>query len=118
MKRNMDLIRQILLAVEAHSSGYMPCELNIEDSSEEEIAYHTCLLKEAELIDGIESESRGGREVVPIRLTWAGHEFLDASREPTRWQEAKEVIGRIGGASLTVWTTVLTQIVLKNLGLK
>jgi hypothetical protein len=118
MKRNMDLIRQILLAVEANASGYMPCELNIDGFSEEEIAYHTCLLKEAELIDGVESESRGGREIAPIRLTWAGHEFLDASREPTRWKEAKEAIGKIGGASLTVWTTVLTQIVLKSLGLK
>jgi hypothetical protein len=118
MKRDMDLVREILLAVEGNPSGYMPCELKIDGYSEETIAYHTCLLKEADLIDGEESECPAGRQVIPSRLTWAGHEFLDASKEPSRWKEAREAIGKIGGASLTVWTAVLTQIVLKNLSLK
>ena len=24
-------------------------------------------------------------------MTWFGHEFLDASREPKRWEKAKEI---------------------------
>ena len=32
------------------------------------------------------------------------------------WDQAKEVVARLGGASLSIWTSVLTQIVKQNLG--
>jgi hypothetical protein len=37
--------------------------------------------------------------------------------QPTRWNQAKEAIKVVGGATFAVWTAVLTDMVKKNLGL-
>jgi hypothetical protein len=117
MRRDMDLVRQVLLAVEANPSSTAPCQLNVNGYSEEQLAYHTCLLHQAGLIEGIEEKNHYGPEVAPVRLTWAGHEFLEAARELARWSEAKRLIGKLGGASLALWRKVLEQLLLKALGL-
>ncbi len=117
MKRDMELVRQILLAVEAHPSAVQPCELHIPGFSEEQIAYHTQLLSQAGFLEGVKYDGPWGAEVVPVRLTWAGHEFLEAAREPMRWTQAKALIGKIGGASLCVWKKLLAHLALKTLGL-
>lgn len=44
----------------------------------------------------------GGPEAIPQNLTWCGHEFLDAAREPTRWEEAKEILHKAGGGSINI----------------
>jgi hypothetical protein len=51
------------------------------------------------------------------RLTWKGHEFIESAKDTSRWREAKAVIEKAGGASLQVWTAVLTKLTLKGLGL-
>ncbi|MCR4416086.1 MAG: DUF2513 domain-containing protein [Thermoguttaceae bacterium] len=56
MKRDMELVRQILLAVEGHPSAVEPCELRIPGFSEEQIAYHTQLLHEAGFLEGIQHD--------------------------------------------------------------
>jgi hypothetical protein len=117
MKRHMDLIRQLLLEIEANPSATEPCEPAPAGYSEEEIAYHATLLREAGLIEGADTDSRAGAAVAPIRLTWAGHEFLDVAREPRRWTEAKRVLAKVGGASLSVWKKVLAGLIIKHLGL-
>lgn len=117
MKRNMDLIRQLLLAVEENPSPTEPCDPVPKGHSEEDVAYHCLLLRQAELIEGIDTEGPAGPTVAPIRLTWAGHEFLDVAREPVRWTEAKRVLAKVGSASLSVWKKVLAGLIVKQLGL-
>ena len=53
---------------------------------------------------------------MPRALTWKGHEFLDLARDQNRWNQAKGIIGRVGSAPLAVWTKVLNDLVLKELG--
>jgi hypothetical protein len=49
MKRDMDLIREMLLAIEAHPSGFAPIKIDIEGYTQEQISYQATLLGEAKL---------------------------------------------------------------------
>jgi hypothetical protein len=87
MKRDMELVRLLLLQYEA---GSPPAEL--ENYEHQEIIYNLVLMMDAGLIDAYPLE---GNDVLPrgfmnVRLTWAGHDFLDAARNDTVWNKAKD----------------------------
>ena len=86
MKRDMDLVREILLAVEEEPSYRSKINLEIAGHSREEVSYHVLLLAEANLIEA-EVSARQAAEHKPKRLTWEGHEFLEAIRQETRWKK-------------------------------
>ena len=94
MQRNMDLIRKLLLGLESEASTQH--EFNLEGVEELEKWYHVDLLLEAKFIRGVEVHwSADGRMVYPyleglVSLTWQGHDFLDAVRNDSVWQKAKE----------------------------
>ena len=118
MRRDMDLVRAILIAVEAHPDGFAPSEIAIEGYSPEQIGYHATIMSEAGLVEAeVDGTIGGSGPMARIdRLTWAGHQFLDASRSPDIWSQAKSFIAKTGGASLEVWQSVLTDLVKKSLG--
>ena len=117
MKRDMDLIRAMLLAIEAETSGWAPNELEIPGYTQEQIKYHAVLLGEAGLADVCDITTGDCPAAIVNRLTWAGHEFLDASRENQIWNQAKDKINKIGGASIGIWVALLTELIKKKLGL-
>lgn len=123
MKRNMELIREILLAVERHSDGFAPREIKIEGYSEDVIGYHCHLIGEAGLAGVVDKTHLGSRspEAEIGRLTWAGHEFLDASRDPTTWETAKRTLrdtGRdLGNVTLAVLQALLIETTKRSLGI-
>lgn len=96
MQRDMDIIRSILFEVEKieNSDNWQP--ENLEQYTQEEINYHLMLLKEAELIKA--TSLNDGNIWVPERLTWDGHDFLDASRNETVWKRVKGKIAEMGGS--------------------
>lgn len=101
MKRDMDLARKILLAVEEKedfSSWLVP---EIEGYTKLEIYYHIKLLIQAGLAEGENLSSDSGDKWVIKTLTSYGHDFLDASRNDTTWNKAKESI-KSKGLSLTL----------------
>jgi Hypothetical protein (DUF2513) len=101
MKRNMELIRDILLAVEASDHdlwGWM--HLKIADHSPEELSYHVQLLAEAGFLEAQELSSMDGYEWQPKRLTYAGHEFLDTIRDGEVWRSTKDIAKKAGVASV------------------
>jgi len=120
MKRDMDLVRAILLALEEHEFGFAPRDLKVEGYTKEQIGYHVHIMVEGELVEGIDVTTQESKspEAVVSHLTWSGHEFLDAAREDGRWNEAKSLLDKVGGAALAVWQTVLTKLVLRNLGME
>jgi len=96
MKRNLDLIRDLLLKLESlptemgavYSYEASDPLLSIEGHSEHEIYYHLDLLRERGLI-----ESPGSQPMLGItfeRLTWEGHDYLDAVRDPEIWKKTKQ----------------------------
>ena len=89
MKRDMDLARRILLEVEA-----MTADDPVKQYGTPEEALHVALLKEAGLLEAYVAEDEAGRPHVgiPLRLTWAGYDFLDAARSDTAWKKAKEKV--------------------------
>ena len=111
MKRDMDLIRQILLQVEEFPEyEWVPLD-KIEGADEEELSYHVQLLSEAGLIEAHNASGLNSLEWNPIALTWAGHEFLDAARDDARWNAAKStVLSRVGNLSFDLLKEVLSQL--------
>jgi hypothetical protein len=91
MKRDMDLIRAVLVSLEAVTeNSYLdnpPEELGLQGHSFEEVAYHLKLLIDAGFLDGSQDMS-GGFAIK--KITWNGHEFLDDTRDPDIWSKAKE----------------------------
>lgn len=107
MKRDMDLVRKILFEVEKEPYTGVGNEINIPEYSGDDIEYHLMLLEEAGFI---EVAPRGMSESLkPTRLTWEGHEFLDAARDNTRWEKAKGAMSQAGGFALDVMKQLLVQ---------
>src|SRR3989304_682869 len=104
----MDLVRKILLAIEEKPTPEHH-SISIKDYSHEMVVYHVMLLREAGLIEALDFSSSGGPDFRPGRLTWQGHEFLDAARDDTRWNEAKGVMTKVGGFALEVLKAVLIE---------
>lgn len=119
MKRDMDLVRKILLSMEDSEHGYIDGNPIFEGYTEEQVSYHVYLMAQAGLIHAadISSMSSESPEALATALTWNGHEFLEASRKPEIWSQAKELIAKSGGASFEIWKAVLTELIKSNLGL-
>lgn len=92
----MDLIRALLLKLESLSLSpgtiiYLEPndqEIAIDGYSADQIEYHLDLLRERNLI-----ECPGAQPMIGIgyrRLTWEGHDFLDAVRDPEIWRKTKK----------------------------
>lgn len=119
MKRNMDLVRLIMMRLNNHQHGNAPNSLEIDDFSEEEIGYHCFIMNEAGLIEASDITTIGSPspQAMPIRLTWDGHEFIENAQNEKVWSETKNAVSKLGDVSFTVWANVLSKVVLHNLGL-
>jgi len=94
MKRDMELVRDLLLAIERDPkfdgtkwlSPTKPEDFGITNHSMQEVSYDLAMLIEEGFIKG-----KTGMDVVVInKLTWKGHEFLDDTRDPDIWDKTKE----------------------------
>jgi DNA-binding HxlR family transcriptional regulator len=98
MERNMDLARSILLGIESHPKHSEWIRLHIDGFSDEEVSYHVKLLTDAGLVESVKfAVSNTPPEYIPINMTWAGREFLDAARNEDRWAKAKRIMKEKGG---------------------
>ncbi|HQR09347.1 MAG TPA: DUF2513 domain-containing protein [Gemmatales bacterium] len=92
MKRDMDLIRKLLLQLEGDSntkqqdkdvSSYNPLTVN----------YHKYLIIDAKLASGttyMTTGSGGVMEGMMTHLTWEGHDFIDSIRNDSLWMKVKD----------------------------
>jgi hypothetical protein len=94
MKRDMDLVRAILLEVEK-SPSLDGVRIEMPGPSREEVYYNAHLAQEAGLIDA--KFLPNSTEFHVLRLTYAGHEFLDAARSDSVWSEAKRLLLKVTG---------------------
>jgi hypothetical protein len=101
MKLDKDLVRKILLAVEA--ADQTPdswIDLEIQNHGAEEISYHVLLLHEAGFLKAQDLSSLADFDWRPKRLTYRGHEFLDTVRDNEVWRRTKAGAEQAGVASL------------------
>lgn len=93
MKRNWDMIRDILTRLEEviNDEGCLNLS-SFPQGRAPEISYHMELLMEAGLVKGQMSKEigPGPHDFFAFRLTWQGHEFLDTIRSDTVWQNTKK----------------------------
>jgi hypothetical protein len=111
MKLDMDLVRKILLKVEASESGE-PGRLSIEGYSSDQTNYHIGLLVQAALLTGESVTTMSDKYAVwfVCSMTLAGHEFVGAARDEGRWARARSVAEEIPLAELTkLLLTMATQ---------
>ena len=119
MRRDMDLVRQLLVVLE-DAEDTVPLEQVLpENPNRRLVAYHLWLLMDAGLIDGSCQRAMDGTDFCLVnRLTWQGHEFLATARDDSVWKEAKERLGgRIGDVGFQVVSDLLTALLTSKLGI-
>lgn len=103
MKRDMDLVRELLLCVES-DGDLTPL---FKRYSQEAVIGHLEIMMDANLLVGnVQSYLDGGKSASIQRLTWAGHEFLDNARNDTVWNK---VTATIKNAATTASFEVLVE---------
>lgn len=120
MKRDLDLIREILLLVEGAPPGKYIHDVEIEGYDHDTVAAHVQLLVEADYVDGATRQSNGGEYITwgVDRLKMPGHDYLDSIRDPTVYRETKQKLSKVGGtAALEVVKAVAQGITNTMLGL-
>lgn len=114
MKRDMDLCRKILFAIEEQYVDSAIYNLQIEGYSPEEVSYNAGLLYEAGLISSYASKKAANHLYMFVvgKLTWDGHDFLDKIREDTIWNKTKSIIKKkLLPMTLEVIKTVASSII-------
>ena len=121
MRRDMDLARRILQAVESSDHDPRECiELDFVDEYPKNfVSYHVVLLADAGLIEAQNLMSLGydGYKWLPKRLTAAGHDLLDAAQTEENWNEGKQLLEKAGVASLTLLKELLIHLARQKLGI-
>lgn len=111
MKRDIDLVRQILQQIEERNpENADPGVLNVRVNSRSMavVSGHLQIMCDAGLVGGM-----GPHSVISCeRLTWEGHEFLEQSRDEGIWEEAKDkAITTTGSLSMLAVKTALATLI-------
>ncbi|WP_122928439.1 MULTISPECIES: DUF2513 domain-containing protein [Sphingobium] len=97
MKRDMDKVRSLLLALEDRDGPYhmmLKPELLGGIEKPGEMVEYVQLLRSGGLL---EEQGRG-----LYRISWRGHEFLDSVRDPEIWTKTKEGVAKVGSFSFSM----------------
>lgn len=103
MKRDMGLMRLLLLKLEELDEDgqsiyhYTSDDIQIDGYTWPQVNYHYELADEAGLVDMGGSGVMNG--ILFRRLTWSGHDFVDAVRDEDIWNKTKEGALAAGGFS-------------------
>tara|TARA_R110002020_G_scaffold189446_2_gene388419 strand:- start:13796 stop:14176 length:381 start_codon:yes stop_codon:yes gene_type:complete len=115
MKRDMDLIRLILLDIEEKDKGSgQTVTIGDLGHTSEVVIEHLFLLKNAGFIEGIDASHMQGRDLLVQRLTWNGHEFLNTVRDPDVWAKTKKGADKVGAFSIEILSEIAKGIIRKK----
>ena len=112
MKRDMELVRKILFAMEASPAGFAPTPLIIDGYSEDVVGHHIYLMAQGDLVaaDDVTAFQDDSPIALPVTITWHGHEFLDVVRNEKVWSKVKTELKDRG---LTLPFSLLEQLAIK-----
>lgn len=120
MKRDMELVRKILIAIEDYDQPNRPIAIAslLPDSPADQVNHHSVLLYDSGFISGQVRHPNTGSYILVTALTWEGHEFLDAIRNDTVWHKTKEFMKEKGlTLPLEVIKSVAIDLIGKQVGL-
>ena len=110
MKLDMDLVREILLAIEAKDDLY-PRVVLIPGHDEVVVSRHMDLLYKAGMIDGgVFRPISGLVEVHAVDLSWDGHQMLASIRDPEIWRKTKSIVSQAGQVTIAAIFRAATDI--------
>lgn len=91
MKRNWDLIREILILLEQKIDNHYLTNSDIQGYDSRIVNYHYILLSEAGLINTVRpiAQRLFENEYMAASLTWQGHEFLSKIHQDSIWNKVK-----------------------------
>jgi hypothetical protein len=110
MKRDMDLIRKIMLVVEDSDGQADLSPLLADGYTERQLTGHAALIFKAGLAERMSDEQGldGDCFCILTGLTWAGHDFISNAKSDRVWNQAKsKVLETAGGLSLDAMKTAL-----------
>lgn len=102
MKRDMDLVRSLLLAIETDGKPTLSKVPTFEGFDHKTVAEHVRLLIEAGWLTAIDASSFGGTNYFDLGLTWDGHDFLDKVRDSEIWGQTKAGAKKVGSWSIAL----------------
>lgn len=122
MIRDMELIREIMLAIESQDSyEYWAEDLKISDNRDiTQIKYHLQLLVDAGFIKATIEHDNGNSSphILIDRMLSDGHNFLGNARNTPIWNKAMEIVREKGGSvSVGVLIQILSSIAKQHFGL-
>ncbi|MGB7328742.1 MAG: DUF2513 domain-containing protein [Rubripirellula sp.] len=120
MKRDMNLIRAIVLAVRDHEGrpGAGEVQTLISDSENDVFGYHIALLVQSQMMSGVDTGPRKDRfGVTNLALTWAGQNFADNIVSDEVWTSARKKLddAKLESASFEVWSQVVVAEIMERL---
>ncbi|RZP96707.1 DUF2513 domain-containing protein [Vibrio vulnificus] len=100
VKRDWELIRDILLKVEELTPDEEVCLCHFDEGLANQVSYHVKLLEQAGILDVLISrgDDNGAADFFIRSLTWSGHEFLDAIRPQSIFTQVIDKITSEGRA--------------------
>lgn len=110
MQRDTDMIRDLLLEIEAGKEYYQvlsdkDCELHglekhgLTDNEVDKIEHHLNLINDRRLVEFTKADE--GRWIVD-KITWEGHDFIDSVRDSAVWAQTKAGVEKAGGFTFDV----------------
>ena len=121
MKRDMDLIRELMLFLEAQDlrpgavrylSAYEG-NLPVDGYTSDQIDGHLELIARSGFI--VNGGSRPMRGIAFMGLEWAGHDFIDSVRDPEIWKATKSTVEKVKGFSVELLVEVAKGIIKKKI---
>jgi len=100
MRRDLALIRRVLLAMEARD--FVPGnDLRIRGAGDAAVAYHVYLLQREHLIDALEAGTADSKHpwYVPMTPMPAARAWIDAARDDAAWKTFVESVGERAATS-------------------
>ena len=90
MKRDWELIRELLLQIEALGTGHHFYPQDVGEHVADVVSYHIHLMCQANLIECSQHNPWNGAPVaIANGLTLTGHDLLDGIRETSQWEAKK-----------------------------
>lgn len=103
LKRDLNLLREILLKIESNNSCNPLCIGNFTNNEIEcpNYSFHIHLLLDAGYIEAKKISYIGQQcdDFLITRLTNSGCDYIDAIRDDTVWNSTKEKLKSVGGSS-------------------
>lgn len=124
MKRDMDLVRELLLEIENGKNAFQLMDSEMADmlgvdvldpvpkEEADKREYHLELLQDAKFIEC--SRASGGYWHIK-RITWSGHDFIDSVRDPKIWKDTKEGAKQAGGFTVDILKSLAKGIIKKQI---